>query len=203
MCVNVSWAVSDLFKYLTSAPEKKKKKTLSQTLGLCVCVCLCVASGSFLSCQSVCQRQTASSRLRYNTQKRIHWWCGRFKREQSRPECARVWLKLFQNTFLKGNSSTTECSTAWVRFKVTLPHDCADRWWMLETQTAAGKTCLFYDNGKDDYVWKMDFLNDDLSPSRLMFGYVFACSVRDRYIWAALFDVLVNTQVLRFPQRDH
>lgn len=74
---------------------------------------------------------------------------------------------------------------------------------MLETQTAAGKTCLFYDNGKDDYVWKMDFLNDDLSPSRLMFAYVFACSVRDRYIWAALFDVLVNTQVLRFPQRDH
>lgn len=65
------------------------------------------------------------------------------------------------------------------------------------------KHVCFMITAKTTYVWKMDFLNDDLSPSRLMFGYVFACSVRDRYIWAALFDVLVNTQVLRFPQRDH
>lgn len=42
MCVNVSWAVSDLFKYLTSAPEKKKKKNfVSNSRFVCVCVPVC------------------------------------------------------------------------------------------------------------------------------------------------------------------
>lgn len=56
MCVNVSWAVSDLFKYLTSAPEKKKKNFVSNSrfgpnsnfhTGVCVPVC-CLGQFSVL-----------------------------------------------------------------------------------------------------------------------------------------------------------
>lgn len=77
-------------------------------------------------------------------------------------------MKAFQNTFLKNNSSTAECSTAWVRFKVTLPHDCADRWRMLENAESSRKKThvCFMIMAKTTVCMEMDFLNDDLSPSR-------------------------------------
>lgn len=90
--VNVSWVVSDVFKYLTTAPEN-----LSQTLnldqncnfltGVCKCVCLPEA----VSCLPIrlspanCFQQVEMKHMDADTQVIFE-----IKREQSRLECAQV-----------------------------------------------------------------------------------------------------------------